>query len=48
MVNINDSLLQINIFQCQTSEFGNSHSRMKEYVYHFIIFTVHHIVIYKL
>ena len=48
VVDIHCSFLQINILQCQSTKFRDSHSCMKEYVHHFIIFTVHHIVMHKL
>ena len=48
MVNIYSSVLKINVLQRQSTKFRYSHSRMKEYVHNFIVFTVHHIVMHKL
>ncbi len=48
MVDIHSSVLKINILQRQSTKFRYSHSRIKKYVHHFIVFTVHHIVMHKL
>ena len=48
VVNIYSSVLKINVLQRQATKFRYSHSRMKEYVHHFIIFAIHHIVMHKL
>ena len=48
VVDIYGSIFKINVFQRQSTKFRYSHSRMKEYVHNFIVFTVHHIVMDKL
>ena len=47
MVDVYDVILQINIADGQSTEFWNTHSRMKKNVNDLIIFTVHIIVMYK-
>lgn len=47
MVDVYDVILQINIADGQSTEFRNTHSRMKKNVNDLIIFTVHIIVMYK-
>ena len=48
MVDIYGSIFKINVFQRQSTKFRYSHSRMKEYLHHFIVFAVHHIAMHKL
>ena len=48
VVNIHSSVLKINVPQRQSTKSRYSHSRMKEYVHHFTVFAVHHIVMHKL